>query len=124
MKAPVLFALLAAPMLLAACETTKTTTVLAPEGSAVVAKPGAVVATPEGTVTTPTTVAVVPAANDSCAAASYQALVGQKSPAISVPAGTEFRHYRTGDAVTMDYNPSRLNFEYNRSGALVKVTCG
>lgn len=124
MKAPVLFALLAAPMLLAACETTKTTTVMAPEGSAVVAKPGAVVATSEGTVTTPTTVAVVPAANDTCTAASYQALVGQKSPAISVPAGTEFRHYRTGDAITMDHNPSRLNFEYNRSGTLVKVTCG
>ena len=50
--------------------------------------------------------------------------MGQKSPAITVPAGTEVRHYRTGDSVTMDLNPSRLNFEYDRTGKLVKVTCG
>lgn len=125
MKAPVLFALLAAPVLLAACETTKTTTVMAPEGAAVVAQPGTVVATPSGPVTTPTTVAVVPAnKGDTCGAAKYSALIGQKSPVISVAAGTEFRHFRTGEPVTMDFSPERLNFEYDRRGKLVNVTCG
>ena len=62
--------------------------------------------------------------NDACGAAAYQQYVGQKSPAISLPAGTNFRHYRSGDPVTMDFAPARLNFEYDRSGTLVKVTCG
>ncbi|MFD1882813.1 I78 family peptidase inhibitor [Paracoccus pacificus] len=69
-----------------------------------------------------TTVVVTPPAD--CNAAAYQQYVGQKSPAISLPAGTEFRHYRTGDPVTMDLNPARVNFEYDRTGKLVKVTCG
>ena len=32
--------------------------------------------------------------------------------------------YRTGDPVTMDFAPKRLNFEYDRSGKLIRVTCG
>ena len=31
---------------------------------------------------------------------------------------------RTGDPVTMDFAPKRLNFEYDRSGKLIRVTCG
>ncbi|MDO5606618.1 MAG: I78 family peptidase inhibitor [Paracoccus sp. (in: a-proteobacteria)] len=67
---------------------------------------------------------VVPDAAAVCLADNYQQYVGQRSPAISLPAGTDFRHYRTGDPVTMDFSPSRLNFEYDRSGTLVKVSCG
>lgn len=72
---------------------------------------------------TTTTVIVPPAANE-CRAGDYQQFVGETSPAISVPAGTEYRHYRTGDPVTKDLDPTRLNFEYDRGGRLVSVTCG
>lgn len=61
---------------------------------------------------------------DACGADAYQSYVGQKSPAITVPAGTIVRHYRSGDPVTADFSPVRLNFEYDRSGVLVKVSCG
>ena len=71
-----------------------------------------------------TTEVVLPDPSDTCGAAAYQQYVGQKSPAISLPAGTVFRDYRSGDPVTMDMAPARINFEYDRSGTLVKVTCG
>lgn len=61
---------------------------------------------------------------DACNSAAYQQFVGERSPVITVPAGTEMRHYRTGDPLTMDLVAERLNFEYNRSGVLVKVSCG
>lgn len=61
---------------------------------------------------------------DTCGAANYQQYVGQQSPQISLPAGAVFRHYRSGDPVTMDFNGNRVNFEYDRSGKLVKVSCG
>lgn len=63
-------------------------------------------------------------AEDTCNAAEYQEYIGQKSPAIELPPGTEMRHYRTGDPVTQDLRPERINFEYDRSGALAAVTCG
>lgn len=62
--------------------------------------------------------------DDPCGAENYQQFVGEKSPAISLPAGTMFRHYRSGDPITMDMAPTRLNFEYDRTGTLVKVSCG
>lgn len=65
-----------------------------------------------------------PTPGDSCGAANYQQYVGQQSPQISLPSGSVFRDYRTGDPVTMDLNPARLNFEYDRTGKLVKVSCG
>ncbi|MFV0411563.1 MAG: I78 family peptidase inhibitor [Paracoccus sp. (in: a-proteobacteria)] len=63
-------------------------------------------------------------AEDACGSANYQNLVGQKSPAISLPAGTDYRQYRTGDPVTLDMRPMRINFEYDKSGTLIKVSCG
>lgn len=71
-----------------------------------------------------TTTVIVPPAASQCLAGDYQQYVGQQSPAITLPTGAEYRHYRTGDAVTQDFNPTRLNFEYSRSGRLVSVTCG
>lgn len=130
MKAPVIALLLAAPFALAACETTKTTTVVAPAGASVTATPETTVTTPSGTtVTAPATVTVKPSAapagrQDTCGAANYQQFIGQKSPAISLPAGTVARDYRSGAAVTTDLNLERLNFEYDRAGKLVSVTCG
>lgn len=61
---------------------------------------------------------------DACGAAAFQSYIGQHSPQISVPAGTVMRHFRTGDPVTADLNMERVNFEYDRSGRLVAVTCG
>ncbi|MFV0302296.1 MAG: I78 family peptidase inhibitor [Paracoccus sp. (in: a-proteobacteria)] len=93
--------LLAAPLALAACTPPPETDVVVIEG-------------PEG-----------PAAEgDTCGAADYQQYVGQQSPEITLPAGTLFRHYRSGDPVTMDMAPARVNFEYDRTGKLVKVSCG
>ena len=38
--------------------------------------------------------------------------------------GTPYRTYRSGDPVTSDFSLKRLNFEYDRSGKLLRVTCG
>ncbi|MDO5621956.1 MAG: I78 family peptidase inhibitor [Paracoccus sp. (in: a-proteobacteria)] len=59
-----------------------------------------------------------------CDAAPFQQYVGERSPEITIPAGLELRHYRTGEPVTKDYSPSRINFEYDRTGKLVNVSCG
>ncbi|MFD1795741.1 I78 family peptidase inhibitor [Paracoccus aurantiacus] len=93
-------AILAAPLALLACSVDTSDDVVIPDAEAV-ATPG-----------------------DACGASAYQQYVGQKSPAISLPAGTVARDYRTGDPVTMDLSPTRINFEYDRSGTLVKVSCG
>ena len=61
---------------------------------------------------------------DSCGAATYAELVGQTNPTIRVAEGTPYRTYRTGDPVTSDFALTRLNFEYDRSGKLLRVTCG
>lgn len=62
--------------------------------------------------------------DDDCGAARYQSLIGQSGPVISVPANTAYRSYKTGDPVTMDFNPARLNFEHDKTGKLVRVSCG
>lgn len=61
---------------------------------------------------------------DTCNAAGYQQYVGQQSPAITLPAGTVARDYRSGAEPAGEANPQRVNFEYDRSGTLVEVTCG
>jgi hypothetical protein len=42
--------------------------------------------------------------------------------AMTFPMGT--RIFRTGDALTMDYSPTRLNIEIGPDGLIVAVTCG
>lgn len=71
-----------------------------------------------------TTTIIIPDTAETCIAADFQQYVGQRSPAITLPAGTVYRHYRTGDPVTADSNPARVNFEYDRTGRLVNVSCG
>ena len=76
-------------------------------------------------VTPPAAGGVMPRpAGDTCGQSRYAHLVGQVSPKISVPAGTEYRQYRTGDPVTLDHSPQRINFEFDRSARLVAVSCG
>lgn len=72
-----------------------------------------------------TVVVVTPGiATDTCGASRYQTLIGQSGPVISVPAHAAYRSYKTGDPVTMDFNPTRLNFEHDKTGKLVRVSCG
>lgn len=65
-----------------------------------------------------------PMAGASCGAGRYAALIGQSGVTISIPADAPYRSYKTGDPVTMDFNPKRLNFEHDKTGKLVRVTCG
>lgn len=97
---------LSAPLLLAACADE------APDGREAVL--GAeVVSNADGS-----------ASVDTCGAAAYAELVGQTNPTIHVAEGTPYRSYRTGDPVTSDFALKRLNFEYDRSGRLIRVSCG
>ncbi|MDN3713985.1 I78 family peptidase inhibitor [Paracoccus cavernae] len=101
-------ALLSATLLLAACETDGTQVAI-----------DAPVITDQGIVDAGTG-----GGPDACGAARYAGLVGQTSPQISVPAGTVHRSMRDGDPVTLDLQPARINFLYDRSGKLIKVSCG
>ena len=93
---PILSAVLAAPLLMAAC-TQPSTTVVVP----VVTTPG-----------------------DTCGAARYQTLIGQTGPALMLPGDAVYRVFKTGDPVTSDFNAARLNFETDKRGKLLHVTCG
>lgn len=97
MKFAMTAAILAAPLLLAACETDGTPVVVETEVTPVM---------------------------DACGASNFKGLIGQVSPQITLPAGTVHRSYRTGDPITMDLNPMRVNFEYDRTGKLIAVNCG
>ena len=60
-----------------------------------------------------------------CGALDLQYLVG--APAQELDAmrfNKPVRVIRPGMAVTMDFNPERLNFEVDRSGRIARVTCG
>lgn len=61
---------------------------------------------------------------DECGAAGLQALVGGPVPAQFDVAGP-VRIYASGDPVTLDYNPRRLNVETDRARArIVAIGCG
>lgn len=100
-------ALLSATLVLAACETPTTDVVI---DDPVLTDQGVVDGAPD--------------AADSCGAARYAALVGQTLPQITVPAGTVHRSLRENDPMTLDLQPERINFLYDRSGKLLRVTCG
>lgn len=100
---PLLSLALIAPLALAACETANAPDGENPLTDASLAADGSV---------------------DSCGANRYADLVGQTNPAISVPEGTPYRTYRRGDPITEDFALKRLNFEYDRTGKLLRVSCG
>ncbi|MCC5985694.1 MAG: hypothetical protein JJU42_15155 [Rhodobacteraceae bacterium] len=59
-----------------------------------------------------------------CGAPDLQHLVGAPLPA-DFSHDRPLRVFRTGDALTMDFNPERLNIErHPQSGAVVRVFCG
>ena len=60
-----------------------------------------------------------------CDAAAHQSLIGTHVGAVSFPAGANVRIACTTCAVTMDYNPDRLNvFFVEETGVIARVTCG
>ncbi|MFN3953764.1 MAG: I78 family peptidase inhibitor [Pararhodobacter sp.] len=62
--------------------------------------------------------------DDACGAARLQHLIGEPVPGGFAVAGP-VRIYASGDPVTLDYNPRRLNIETNRAGArIVAISCG
>lgn len=72
--------------------------------------------------------ATVPPSNirpDACGAAGLQHWIGRPAPA-SFPVSGPVRVYATGQPVTMDYNPQRLNVEVSRASrpVIVAISCG
>ena len=67
-----------------------------------------------------------PTGPDGCGAASHQWLVGRShSDVPPAPPSRNRRVYATGDMLTMDYSPQRLNIEYDpRTHRIVRVYCG
>jgi hypothetical protein len=68
----------------------------------------------------------VPPENDRCRASVHQGLVGQHRSAIpATPPGATWRVSCSSCAVTMDYNPQRLNIVYDdRTEIIRSVGCG
>jgi hypothetical protein len=63
---------------------------------------------------------------DSCGARDHQNLVGRPRSEIPVPVRPELQRVAcTTCAVTMDFNPNRLNFFFDAQTGLIKeVRCG
>ena len=68
----------------------------------------------------------VPPENDRCRASNYQYLVGRhRSEIPQAPVGTNWRVSCASCAVTMDYNPQRMNIVYeDRTEIIQSVSCG
>lgn len=67
-------------------------------------------------------------AEDACGAASLSHLIGQPVPDETALAAIEgpkrIRVIAPGDAVTMDYQPWRLNIETDADGIVQRLRCG
>ncbi|WP_162933349.1 I78 family peptidase inhibitor [Sulfitobacter mediterraneus] len=62
-----------------------------------------------------------PAIN-ACGADQWRNLLGKPEAALSV-VGKDLRIIHPGDAVTMDFNPARLNAEIDAQGKIAKLAC-
>jgi hypothetical protein len=63
--------------------------------------------------------------DDACGAPGLQGLIGQDRRVLaSMTFPTPTRVIEPGMAVTMDYNPARLNIELDDAGRIIRVTCG
>jgi predicted methyltransferase len=69
-------------------------------------------------------------AGGGCDASKVSGLAGQRlddglrAKAEADSGARQVRSYRTGDPVTMDYRPDRLNIETDQGGMIVRLTCG
>lgn len=61
---------------------------------------------------------------DPCGAQGYTALLGSSIAAVTLPANLNDRVVHAGDAVTLDYDPTRLNLELNADDMIVGLSCG
>lgn len=64
------------------------------------------------------------AMTDSCGAAGFQGLVGQSDAVLrSVRLPQDARVIGPRDAVTMDYRPTRINFEIGPDQRIARISC-
>lgn len=69
--------------------------------------------------------AMTDGATDTCGAAQNQSLIGRNVAAVSFAADANVRVACTTCAVTMDYQPDRMNvFFEQETGVIQRVTCG
>jgi hypothetical protein len=62
---------------------------------------------------------------DACGAGSLQGLVGREVAILqTMKFEGPFRLIRPGEAVTMDYNPERLNIDLDATDVISAVRCG
>lgn len=62
---------------------------------------------------------------DACHASELQGLVGQPGAVLAtMRLGQPLRVIRFGMAVTMDYDPARLNISLDRQERIERVNCG
>lgn len=62
---------------------------------------------------------------DTCGAGALSALVGSSGTVLDTARFAQpIRVIRPGDMVTMDFNPSRINFELDAQGRIARVYCG
>ena len=64
------------------------------------------------------------AETDTCGASDYQSLVGANIAAVTLPADLNDRLIRPGDMVTMDFDPTRINFRLDGRGHIIAIDCG
>lgn len=64
--------------------------------------------------------------DSACGADSLQQLVGQDAGVLAAMTfdAASTRFFATGDALTMDFSPTRLNVEFGPDGKIVRVFCG
>ncbi|KQT32456.1 hypothetical protein ASG29_11800 [Sphingomonas sp. Leaf412] len=82
---------------------------------------------PPATTPAPPAEAAVPGTR--CDANAAQRLIGTAADTSAAEAqrlsgARTVRRYRTGDMLTMDLRPDRLNVETDAAGRIVKLTCG
>ena len=66
-----------------------------------------------------------PTAQDTCNAAQYADLIGQRATALErVLLLGKVRVIRPGDAVTKDYRIDRINFQIGPDERIQAITCG
>lgn len=61
---------------------------------------------------------------DPCGAQGYTSFLGSNIAAATLPADLNDRVIKTGDPVTTDFDPSRLNIETNDDGLIIGLSCG
>lgn len=66
-----------------------------------------------------------PAAPDTCGLADVAGFMGRAAGKLPAEGGWEtIRVIRPGQAVTMDYSPTRLNVEVDGANQILRMSCG